>query len=192
MAELKFRRILVVGTTGSGKTTTSKRISKSLQLPRVELDSLRWNPGWVETSDEVFIERVRKFESEHDEWVIDGNYSFVRDILWPRADLVIWLDFSLTTIFANLFKRSYDNIRHKRRLCNGNVESIALHLSKKSIFLWALKSYWRRKKNYSKLMKEDCYPNLTFKRVTTPEGLEALLRFLQPSAEEKPGLPSNV
>lgn len=186
----KLEKILVIGTTGSGKTSLAKRLSKELQLARVELDAFRWNPGWVMTSDEVFIERVQKFVFEHDQWVIDGNYSIVREILWSRADLVIWLDYPLRTVLAHLFKRSFDNIRNKKPLCNGNFETLWLQLSKKSIFLWALKTYWKKRKRYLKLMKEHPYSNLRFIRVRSTRELEEFFQEIQPSAEEKPGFPS--
>ncbi len=87
------QRINVVGVTGSGKTTLARRLSDRLDIPHVELDALFWGPGWTETPDDVFRERVRQALAG-ERWVVDGNYSRIRDIIWPRADTIIWLDYS--------------------------------------------------------------------------------------------------
>ncbi|NLG68109.1 MAG: adenylate kinase, partial [Firmicutes bacterium] len=39
-------------------------------------------------------------------WVVDGNYSRVRDILWPMADTVVWLDYPLPVILGRLLRRT--------------------------------------------------------------------------------------
>ena len=39
-------RIVVVGTSGAGKTTLARRIAALLMLPHIELDAINWQPGW--------------------------------------------------------------------------------------------------------------------------------------------------
>ena len=43
-------RIVVVGTSGVGKTTLAKDIAAALAIPHVELDALHWDPGWTAMS----------------------------------------------------------------------------------------------------------------------------------------------
>src|SRR5215210_7176988 len=81
------RRISVVGTTGSGKTTLARQLSQRLVIPHVELDALYWEPNWVGAADPVFRERVEG-ALRGEAWVVDGNYSRVRDIIWSRAEAV--------------------------------------------------------------------------------------------------------
>src|SRR5205809_1832315 len=88
------RRVVVVGTTGSGKTTLAGRLAQRLGVPHVELDALHWEANWVEAGDEVFRERAARALTGS-AWVVDGNYSKVRDIVWGRADMVVWLDYPL-------------------------------------------------------------------------------------------------
>ena len=39
-------------------------------------------------------------------WVADGNYSKVRDLVWARADTVVWLDYPLPVVVARLVRRT--------------------------------------------------------------------------------------
>src|SRR5687768_1581665 len=115
-------RINVTGTTGSGKTTMARNLALKLGVPHVELDALHWDPNWTEASNEVFRERTSTALS-CDEWVVDGNYSAVRDIVWSRANLIVWLDYSLPVILAQLWRRSMRRLLSQEELWNGNRES---------------------------------------------------------------------
>jgi len=66
------RRISVVGSTGSGKTTFGRELARRLGIPFVELDALAWGPNWTLVQEELFKERVGR-AVEGDAWVIDGN-----------------------------------------------------------------------------------------------------------------------
>jgi adenylate kinase family enzyme len=84
------QRISVVGTTGSGKTTVARQISGCLKLPYIELDALYWDENWTGVSDPIFRERfISAVRAE--QWVIDGNYSRIRSLVWDRADTVVYL-----------------------------------------------------------------------------------------------------
>ena len=82
-------RIVVVGTSGAGKTTMAKNIASALHLPCIELDRLHWEPNWealTETNPDEFVRRVSTAISA-DAWVSDGNYAVVRDLIWRRASI---------------------------------------------------------------------------------------------------------
>jgi adenylate kinase family enzyme len=91
------RRVAVVGTSGSGKTTLARRLAQRLGVPHVELDALHWEADWTPVQREVFRERVSRV-LDGDAWTTDGNYSAVRDIVWGRADTVVWLDYALGVV----------------------------------------------------------------------------------------------
>src|SRR5947208_7875459 len=106
------RRISVVGSTGSGKTTFARELSRRLGVPHVELDALAWGPNWTLVPVEVFKERVAR-AVEGEAWVVDGNYGGrgAQGLVLPHADTVIWLDPPLTVVFARLFLRALRRIR---------------------------------------------------------------------------------
>ncbi|MAU01480.1 MAG: adenylate kinase, partial [Anaerolineaceae bacterium] len=81
-------RIVVVGTSGSGKTTLAQQLAACLGYPHIELDSLHWGPNWTEAPD--FAQKVAQ-AVERPYWVLDGNYSRVRQIIWSQADTIVWL-----------------------------------------------------------------------------------------------------
>src|SRR5512133_2218443 len=83
-------RVLIIGRTGSGKTTLARELSAILGVPHVELDSLYFGPDFSTVPLPVLRERTSTAISG-EQWVTDGNKSAVRDLVWPRADTIIWL-----------------------------------------------------------------------------------------------------
>ena len=88
--------INVVGTSAVGKTTLARALAALLGVPHVELDALHWEPNWTEAPDEMLRERVARDRRRR--WVVDGNYSKVRDLVWERVEAVVWLDLPLRTV----------------------------------------------------------------------------------------------
>ena len=155
-----MRRVHVVGTSGSGKTTVAQRLAARLEVPHVERVELHWCPDWTEAPPEMFRRRV--FEALNGEaWVVDGNYSRVRDIIWERADTVVWLDFPLTVIMGRLLWRTLSRIITREELWHGNRESARMTFcSRDSILLWALTTYRRRRREYPALFAQPAHAHL--------------------------------
>jgi adenylate kinase family enzyme len=177
-----MQRINVVGTSGSGKTTVARRTAEALGFPHVELDELHWGPNWEEPPVDVFREHVSEATREN-LWVVDGNYSKVRDIVWGRADTVVWLDYSFTRVFLRLLWRTLRRLVLRERLWNDNRESLTMALSKDSILLWAINSYPRRKKEYPMLMSSPEYAHIRFFRHSLPSETEEWLKSLANSSD---------
>lgn len=98
-------RILVIGRTGSGKTTLASHIAAVLEVPHIELDSLYFGPDLSTVPESVLRERVAS-AIEEDRWVTDGNKRAVRDLVWPRADTIIWLDYPFVVSLWRLGRRA--------------------------------------------------------------------------------------
>lgn len=175
-------RINVVGTCGSGKTTVAKSLAGLLDVPRVELDALFWRPGWGEASDAELRAAVSE-AAAGDAWVIDGNYSRVRDLIWPRADTVVWLDYPFSRVFGQLLKRTIRRAVLREPLWQGNRESLRKSLlSRESILLWAVKTHRRRRSQYRRLLADPQYGHLKVIRLRSPREAERWLRRMAESA----------
>ena len=142
-------RIVVVGVTGSGKTTIALHLARILHIPHVELDALHWLPNWVAMEREAFRHAVAQALSGST-WVTDGNYGKARDIIWGRATTIVWLDYALPVILWQLAVRSCKRVFTREELWNGNHETFrGVFFSKDSLFLWALQSYPRHRREYT-------------------------------------------
>jgi len=153
-ASFPHRRINVVGTSSAGKTTLARGLAETLGLPCVELDALHWESGWQEASDEAMRDRVTR-ATAGDAWVVDGNYSVVRDIVWGRAEAVIWLDFPLRTVLWRYASRTRRRLRSGEELWpgTGNRERLSMHLfSRSGLLWWILSTYRRRRREYPGLL----------------------------------------
>ncbi len=170
-----MKRIVVVGTSCSGKTTFADKLANRLGIRHVELDEIFWMKDWQCRPDDEFRELVRK-EAEEETWVIEGNYRKVRDILWDRADTLVWLNYPFWLVFYRAIKRTLRRVLYKEKICGGNTETFFLSfLSSDSILAWVLKTYWKRKKEYTALMKSDTYPNMNKIEIKSPDAVKSFL-----------------
>jgi len=153
VSKFPHKRIVVIGTTGSGKSTLAERLALKLGLELIELDALNWGPNWTPAGSELLQAHVEK-ATRSSGWVLAGNYSATRPISWPRAQAVIWLDYSFWVIFSRLFRRTCRRLRTREELWGGNHERLGTQLklwSEESLFHWFFKTYWRRKREYPEL-----------------------------------------
>lgn len=112
-------RILLAGTSGSGKTTVAGRVAALLGIPHVEMDSLHHGPQW--TPREEFLADVESFSSGP-AWVTEWQYDKVRPLLADRADLVVWLDLPRRTVMRQVVVRTLARKIRRQELWNGNIE----------------------------------------------------------------------
>ena len=99
------QRILILGRTGSGKTTLGRELAASIGVPHVELDALYFGPNFSTAPLDLLRERTSAAIAEG-QWVTDGNKSAVRDLVWPRADTIVWLEYPLVVSLWRLGKRA--------------------------------------------------------------------------------------
>jgi adenylate kinase family enzyme len=159
---------VVGGGSGAGKTTIARALAGRMGVPVIELDALFHGPNWTPTPTEVFRQRILAATSD-DAWVIDGNYSAVRDVTWGRADTLIWLDPSLTTVLRRVFVRTNRRIRSREALWNGNRETFGnAYLSFDSLYVWILRSHWRRRRTWPRILAQEEYRHLDVHRFRTP------------------------
>lgn len=179
-----YTRITVVGTTGSGKTTLARKIAEGLEMTYVELDAIYWQPNWVALGTVEFQAQTTE-ALKGDRWVVDGNYSAVRPIVWSRAQVIVWLDYSFMTILLRLLRRTARRAILQESLWNGNHESWRKIFSGDSIIIWLFKTYWRRRHEYPRLLAQPVYAHLISVRLRSPQEADAWLRSLLETADRK-------
>lgn len=102
---IPYKRILVVGCGGAGKSTLAVKIAKILSLPVVHLDKLWWLPGWQERSEAEF-DALLSAELAKPEWIIEGNFRRTFEWRLERADLCIFLDYPELVCMAGILHRT--------------------------------------------------------------------------------------
>lgn len=188
MNTFPFNRIVVVGTTSSGKSTLAEQLAKKISVDFIELDALHWEPSWTEAPLEVFRQRVET-ATRSQAWVVAGNYHVVRDIVWPRAQAVIWLDYPFYVVFWRLFTRTIRRTIFREELWNSNRESLWTHLklwSEESLFHWLFKTYWRRKRETPDLLAMPEHTHLQLIHFKHPRQARAWLEDVSVSQTTPP------
>jgi adenylate kinase family enzyme len=172
------RRVAVVGTSGSGKTTLARRLAQHLGVPHVELDALHWAADWTPVPREVFRARVSR-ALDGDAWTTDGNYSAVRDIIWSRADTVVWLDYAWGVVMGRVTWRTLRRSLMREELWNGNRERLwEGFFGRDAIVWWALRTYRRRKREYPVLFRQPEFAHLSVVRLGSPRSAREWLTSL--------------
>lgn len=169
------RRILVAGVTGVGKTTLAAALARRLRIPHIELDALNWGPQWTPAPVDRFRAGVAA-AVQQEGWVVDGNYSSVRDLVLARADTVVWLDYRFAVIFWQLLRRTIRRSLSGEELWAGNRESLRISFcSRDSLLLWAIRIYYRRRRQYTALMADPAYAHIRFIHLRSPRALRGWL-----------------
>jgi len=171
MNTLPYKRIVIIGVTSSGKSTLAEKLAKHFDLNYIELDALYWEPNWQSAPLEVFRARVEK-ETQCEKWIVAGNYRIVRDLIWPKAQAVIWLDYPFLTVLWQLTRRSFTRWRTQELLWGTNCESLWKHFklwSTDSLYNWLFQTYWRRKREYPMLLSQPEHEHLKLIRFRHPK-----------------------
>jgi adenylate kinase family enzyme len=158
------RRVSVVGNSGSGKSTLAAGLAARLGVPFVELDSIFHQPGWTELPRDEFRARVGAVAAG-EEWVIDGNYTAVRDLVWARADTVVWIDLPRRLVMRRVVGRTIRRAVLRQELWNGNREPSSNWLTldpERSIIMWAWTQHAKSRARYGEAMADPAFAHLRF------------------------------
>jgi len=172
------QRVSVVGTSGVGKSTVSRELARRLGASWLELDSVYHQVGWTPLDTAEFRARVAAVAAG-ERWVIDGGYSAVRDLVWARADTVVWLDLPRRTVMRRITCRTLRRVAGRVELWNGNRErwrNLFTWDKNESIIAWAWQTYGSRRERYAALLTDPANAHLTFVRLTSPVAVRRFLR----------------
>jgi adenylate kinase family enzyme len=185
------RRIAVVGNSGSGKTTLGRSVADILAVPFVELDAIYHQAGWRSLPVEEFRQRVGAIAAGA-AWVIDGNYSAVRDLVWARADTVVWFDLPRHTVMRQVLGRTLRRALTRAELWNGNREPLTGLLRRapeESVVRWAWTQHAKYRQRYTAASTDPAYAHITFIRIGSRADAHHLLATQNPSRLARPRPP---
>jgi adenylate kinase family enzyme len=149
----------------------------------LELDSVYHQADWVPLPDEEYRRRVFAVAAG-ERWVIDGNYSKVRDIVWARADTVVWLDPPRRTVMRQIVWRTLRRIAGRVELWNGNRErwrNLFTLDKEESVIVWAWQTHAANRVKFEAAMTDPGNSHLRFVRLTSPAAVRQFLRSAGPS-----------
>jgi adenylate kinase family enzyme len=179
-------RLVIVGTSGSGKTTLAKALSAALGVPRVELDAINWQAGWHDIATrepEAFVRRVAE-AAAGEAWVIDGNYTAARAVLWPRATAFIWIDYARPVIMRRVIWRSLSRAVSGQELWpgTGNREDFRRWLDKGHPIRWAWDHWALNRQRYGEAFAGGAVDGRPVHRLRHPSEARPLIERLQREA----------
>jgi adenylate kinase family enzyme len=162
-----MQRLVLVGASGSGKTSLGSWVERHLGLPFTDLDDVFWRPGWQKAPVEVFRADVDRLTARS-RWVLAGNCSSARDLIWPRADTLVWLDLPLPLTLWRSTVRVLRQARSGELICNGNRQTVSALVFGKDPLLWyAIKTVPPRRRQWPQLLAAPEHEHLANVRLTS-------------------------
>jgi adenylate kinase family enzyme len=138
-------RVLIYGVTGSGKTTLGRQIGEIAGLPWHSVDDeIGWLPNWSERPREEQRQLAQQIAGS-EKWVLDTAYGHWRDVVLPRTELIVALDYPRHVSLTRLLHRTARRVVTGELTCNGNRESLRQVLSPDSIIFWHFRSFTRKR-----------------------------------------------
>ena len=175
------QRISIVGATGSGKSVLARRLSEEWHLPLYELDRIFWDGRGRELPRQQFIRAVSDL-TRRDAWILDGHYRAVRELIWRRADMVVWLNYPLWLVGFRLLQRfvrkrraarcrgatpAYSEHRHDRRLQASPTLGVRLGRIVRTV---------RERREYGRLLKAPEYRDVKLVELRSVRATEVFVR----------------
>jgi adenylate kinase family enzyme len=157
-----------------------RRVAGALQVPFVEMDELFWHrPGWVALDQASFRAAVSD-RTAGNAWVVDGNYSSaVQEIVWSRADTVVWLDLPKAVVMWQVITRTLGRVALRRELWNGNRERWRNLLTldpAESVIAWSWHQHAGKRRQYEAAMTDPRWRHLSFVRLRSRREADRFVR----------------
>ena len=123
-----MRRIVIVGSAGSGKSRLARVLGEILDVPVIHGDKIFWRPGWSDPDNDEFRSDVRAHVAK-EAWIYDGNLGRVADVVLPKADTIIWLEQPTIVCLFRAYSRTLQSLgRTRPDVADGCPEELSFAL----------------------------------------------------------------
>ncbi len=178
-----MQRVLVAGITGSGKTTYATELGRRLDLPVHSMDALFHGPGWEPIP--TFADDVAEVV-DGDRWIFDSHgYSEVQELMWARADTVIWLAYPRRVAATRVTRRSFARAWTRDPVFNDNVETFRSWLDPEHPVQWVWTHYDSRRRNLELHFADPRFAEITKVRFARPVSAQRWMDLVAPGREPR-------
>lgn len=174
---MTLQRISIIGVSGSGKSTLANTLSLSLNLPHIELDTFLYHENGTKKDPELFRKEVEQATGQGS-WITEGVSYKMADIVWPRADILVWMDPPFYTLYYRVLKRTLKRLLKNEPLPSGHPSSLKREFSKHGVLRNLRKIYKNIHKKYPEQFEEIGTDSLNMVHITTKGELKAFLHRL--------------
>lgn len=145
-----MQKIIVIGCSGAGKSTFSRKLRDNLNLPLIHLDMVWHKPDKSNLSEEEFDKLLIEIMRQ-EKWIIDGTYSRTLEMRLQKCDTIFLLDFPLDVCLKGIAER----VNKKREdlpwletsLDEELVQNVMTFSQNKLLKIYALLKKYKKNKN---------------------------------------------
>ncbi len=161
-----IKRIMIMGRSGSGKSTFAYELHQKTGFPLYHLDKFFFQDYWEERNYEEFI-AIQQGLVDQEQWIIDGNSTKSFEMRYKCADVCLYLNFPRTLCYWRVFKRLiYKEVSIDDRADNCR-EKVSWSLLK---YMWGFEN---RVDPILNLLKQN-YPDVRFIEINSDTALKKL------------------
>ncbi len=156
-------------------------IGDGFGLPVVELDALNWRPDWEALSytDPPAFLRAVEAATAGPGWVVAGNYTIARHIVWARATHIVWLDYPRAIVMSRVIRRSFMRAWRRQMIWGGNREGFHLWLDPSHPIRWAWRTWQSNRDTTIARLSEATSAHLRVVQVMKPRDAPRVLDWLR-------------
>lgn len=176
-----MRRVMVLGPSGSGKSTLAQALADVLDGRYVDFTYHKHDDAWQMRPPAEFRAIIDR-ETQAERWTTDHNGGEVRELVWPRADTAVVLDYPRWIVFWRLTKRSLLRaVRRERLYGTDKREAFFKHLrpSRSSKYYKSLANFRSRRDRILTLTRSAEYSHLRVVHLTHPRQADQWLAQVQ-------------
>ena len=120
-----YKKILIIGDSGRGKTTFAKKLSEKLNIPAHDTDDYFWKVKYTEPNNkEQSVVDISKVYSTP-EWIMSGSTRRLLKEGFEKADIIFYLK------FRNIFFQYISIIKRSIKRKEDKLFDLLLHVTRK-------------------------------------------------------------